>query len=77
VRPSAGESHPRIASPPPGPSSAAGREPADLYLKDPHSGILYATGLLVITLTGTGISAMTIFDTSVLAGLGFPGTLPA
>ena len=56
---------------------ANGQPAFALYRKDPHAGILHATGLLVITLAGPRVSAMTMFGTSVLARFGLPRTLPA
>jgi RNA polymerase sigma-70 factor (ECF subfamily) len=56
---------------------ANGQPAFALYRKDPHAGILHASGLLVITLTGPRISAMTMFAPGFLARFGFPRTLPA
>ena len=56
---------------------ANGQPAFALYLKDAQAGILHANGLLVITLAGSRISAMTMFTTSVLARFGLPRTLPA
>jgi RNA polymerase sigma factor (sigma-70 family) len=56
---------------------ANGQPAFALYRQDPHAGILHASGLLVITLTGPRVSAMTMFGTSVLARFGLPRTLPA
>jgi RNA polymerase sigma-70 factor (ECF subfamily) len=47
------------------------------YYRDPASGVLHASGLLVLTLEGSRISAMTRFDNSVLPRFGLPRTLPA
>jgi RNA polymerase sigma-70 factor, ECF subfamily len=55
---------------------ANGQPAFALYRKDPHADILHASGLLVITMAGTHISAMTMFGISVLARLGLPRTLP-
>ncbi len=56
----------------------ANRQPAfGTYLRDPHSPVLHASGLLVITLAGQQISAITRFDNSALAAFGLPRTLPA
>jgi RNA polymerase sigma-70 factor (ECF subfamily) len=38
--------------------------------------VLHANGLLVLTLTGDRICAMTRFDNSVLSRFGLPRTLP-
>lgn len=58
-------------------ATRANRQPAfGVYLPDPHGAILRANGLLVLTLTGERISAMTRFDNSVLPRFGLPRTLP-
>jgi RNA polymerase sigma-70 factor (TIGR02960 family) len=46
------------------------------YFRDPASGVLHATGLVVLTLAGDRICAMTRFDNSVLPRFGLPRTLP-
>lgn len=56
---------------------ANGQPAFALYRKDPHGGILHASGLLVITLAGSRVSAMTMFTPGVLDRFGFPRTLPA
>jgi RNA polymerase sigma-70 factor (ECF subfamily) len=56
---------------------ANGQPAFALYRKDPHAGILHASGLLVITLAGPRISAMTMFTPGVLVRFGLPRTLPA
>jgi RNA polymerase sigma-70 factor (TIGR02960 family) len=48
-----------------------------VYRTDPRSAILHAAGLLVITLAGSRVSAMTMFTPGVLPGFGLPRTLPA
>jgi RNA polymerase sigma-70 factor (ECF subfamily) len=46
------------------------------YRTDPHAPIAHATGVLVLTLEGGRIAAMTQFlDTSILSRFGFPRTL--
>jgi RNA polymerase sigma-70 factor (ECF subfamily) len=46
------------------------------YMQDPHTPIWHAHGLIVLTLTGTEISAVTRFvDIGVLAQFGLPRTL--
>jgi RNA polymerase sigma-70 factor (ECF subfamily) len=55
---------------------ANGQPAFALYRKDPHADVLHASGLLVITLTGPQVSAMTMFGNSVLARFGLPRTLP-
>jgi RNA polymerase sigma-70 factor (ECF subfamily) len=47
-----------------------------LYLPDPRAPILHAVGLLVLTLAGDRISAITRFETSLLPQFGLPRTLP-
>jgi hypothetical protein len=56
---------------------ANGQPAFALYRKDPHAGILHASGLLVITLAGPRVSAMTMFTPGTLARFGLPRTLPA
>jgi hypothetical protein len=56
---------------------ASGQAAFALYRTDPHAAILHASGLLVITLAGTRVSAMTMFTPSTLARFGLPRTLPA
>jgi len=46
------------------------------YVRDPVAGIAQANGLLVLTLAGSRICAMTRFDNTVLPRFGLPGTLP-
>ncbi|MEN3263683.1 MAG: hypothetical protein V7646_577 [Pseudonocardia sp.] len=55
---------------------ANGQPAFGMYLQDPHTRILHATGLLVLTLTGSRICTMTRFDNSVLPLFGLPRTLP-
>jgi RNA polymerase sigma-70 factor (ECF subfamily) len=48
-----------------------------LYLPDPSAPIWRASGLIVLTLRGNQIHALTRFgDLGVLARFGFPRTLP-
>jgi ketosteroid isomerase-like protein len=58
------------------PTRANGQLAFGTYLCDPTGGIRHATGLLVVTLTGDRICAMTRFDNSVLARFGLPRSLP-
>jgi RNA polymerase sigma-70 factor (TIGR02960 family) len=58
------------------PIRANGQPAFGLYARDPQAGIFHATGLLVLTLSGDTICAMTGFDTSVLPQFGLPRTLP-
>jgi RNA polymerase sigma-70 factor (TIGR02960 family) len=55
----------------------ANRQPAfGLYLRDPQAPIARANGLLVLTLAGHQISAITRFEPGVLPPFGLPRTLP-
>ena len=55
---------------------ANGQPAFGMYVRDPRAKIAHATGLLVLTLAGGRICAMTRFDKSVLPGFGLPRTLP-
>jgi RNA polymerase sigma-70 factor (TIGR02960 family) len=54
---------------------ANGQPAFGFYVRDPHARS-HAIGLLVLTLSGSRICAMTRFDTSVLPRFGLPRTLP-
>ena len=54
---------------------ANGQPAFGLYLRSP-TGIRHGTGLMVLTLAGDRISAMTRFDKSVLPWFGLPRSLP-
>ena len=55
----------------------ADRQPAfGAYLRGP-TGIRHRTGLIVLTLTGDRICAMTRFDNSLLPWFGLPRSLPS
>jgi RNA polymerase sigma-70 factor (TIGR02960 family) len=56
---------------------ANGQPAFGLYVNDPRSGVLHASGLMVLTLAGDRISALTRFDNSNLARFGLPRTLDA
>jgi RNA polymerase sigma-70 factor (TIGR02960 family) len=58
------------------PTRANGQLAFGAYLRAPASGIRHGTGLLVLTLTGDRICAMTRFDNSVLPWFGLPRSLP-
>ncbi len=59
------------------PAIRANGQPAfGLYQHDPCSDVAHIIGLLVITLTGDEVSAITRFDNSVIARFGLPRTLP-
>ena len=45
------------------------------YVRDPHTGDYYTVGLMVLTLSGTRICAMTRFDASTLPRFGLPLSL--
>ncbi len=55
---------------------ANGQPAFGVYVRDPHADVAHANGLLVLTLAGSRISAMTRFDNSVLPLFGLPRTLP-
>jgi len=55
---------------------ANGQPAFGIYVRDPRAPVLHATGLLVLTLAGDRICAMTRFDTSMLAYFGLPRILP-
>jgi RNA polymerase sigma-70 factor (TIGR02960 family) len=55
----------------------ANRQPAfGVYVRDPATGVFRANGMLVVTLAGDRIRAMTRFDNSVIAKFGLPRRLP-
>jgi RNA polymerase sigma-70 factor (TIGR02960 family) len=54
---------------------ANGQPAFGIYVNDPRSGVLHANGLMVLTLAGDRISALTRFDNSNLARFGLPRTL--
>jgi RNA polymerase sigma-70 factor (TIGR02960 family) len=58
------------------PTRANGQPAFGLYLRDPHAAIARANGLLVLTLAGPQISAITRFEPGVLTQFGLPRTLP-
>jgi RNA polymerase sigma-70 factor (TIGR02960 family) len=58
-------------------ATAANGQPAfGVYLRDPRARVAHANGLLVVTLAGERVSAITRFDTSVLPAFGLPRLLP-
>jgi RNA polymerase sigma-70 factor (TIGR02960 family) len=58
------------------PTRANGQPAFGCYLRDPHAPIAHAYGLMVLTLSGDRIAAITGFpDTSVFAHFGLPRTL--
>ena len=55
----------------------ANRQPAfGVYVRDPATGVFRANGMLVLTLAGDRIQAMTRFDNSVIARFGLSRRLP-
>ena len=57
-------------------ATRANRQPAfGLYVTERHAPVAHANGLLVLTLTGPRICALTRFDNSVLPHFGLPRTL--
>ena len=59
------------------PTRANGQPAFGVYVQDPRTGISHTAGLLVLTLTGDRVCAMTGFDTSSLPYFGLPRTLPS
>ena len=55
---------------------ANGQPAFGLYMRDPVTGLAHASGMLVLTLAGSRITAVTGFDNSVLPLFGLPRTLP-
>jgi RNA polymerase sigma-70 factor (TIGR02960 family) len=58
------------------PTRANGDPAFGMYLADPHTGVFRAYGLLVVTIAGDRIGAVTGFDASVMPRFGLPRTLP-
>ena len=56
---------------------ANGQPAFGVYVRDPHGGVFHANGLMVLTITGDLVSALTRFDNSSLARFGLPRTLDA
>jgi RNA polymerase sigma-70 factor (ECF subfamily) len=57
------------------PTRANGQPAFGFYARDPQTGGFYTVGLMVLTLSGTQICAMTRFDGSILPRFGLPATL--
>ena len=55
---------------------ANGQPAFGVYVRDPATGVFRANGMLVVTLAGDRIRAMTRFDNSVIAKFGLPRRLP-
>jgi SnoaL-like domain len=58
------------------PTRANGQPALGVYVRDPATGMFHAHGMLVVTLAGGRIRAMTRFDNSVIARFGLPRRLP-
>ena len=59
------------------PTRANGQPAFGCYLRDPHAPVAHAYGLMVLTLKGDKVAAITGFpDTSVFRSFGLPRTLP-
>jgi RNA polymerase sigma-70 factor (TIGR02960 family) len=58
------------------PTRANGQLAFGAYLRDPRRGPRHAMGLLLFTLSGNQVSAITRFDNSVLPRFGLPRSLP-
>ena len=59
------------------PTRANGQPAFGLYIRDPHAPIAHANGIIVLTIEGGQISAVTGFpDNSTLRSFGLPRTLP-
>jgi len=59
------------------PTRANGQPALAAYIRDPQTGQFHANGIVVLTLSGRLISAMTGFDNSVLPSFGLPRVLPS
>ena len=57
------------------PTRANGQPAFGFYARDPETGSFYTIGLMVLTLSGTRISAMTRFDPGVLPRFGLPAVV--
>jgi RNA polymerase sigma-70 factor (ECF subfamily) len=55
---------------------ANGQPAFGVYVRDPHAAVAHAHGMLMLTLAGSSIAAMTRFDNSVLDRFGLPRLLP-
>jgi RNA polymerase sigma-70 factor (ECF subfamily) len=56
---------------------ANGQPALAMYARDPGANVYRALGLLVVTLAGAQISAITRFEVGVFPYFGLPRTLPA
>jgi RNA polymerase sigma-70 factor (TIGR02960 family) len=55
---------------------ANGQPAFGVYVRDPHSEVLHANGLLVVTLAGDQVSMISRFDNSVITRFGLPRSMP-
>jgi RNA polymerase sigma-70 factor (TIGR02960 family) len=55
---------------------ANGQPAFGVYVRDRHTPVLHANGLIVLTLAGDRVSMITRFDTSVMPRFGLPRSLP-
>jgi RNA polymerase sigma-70 factor (TIGR02960 family) len=58
------------------PTRANGQPAFGVYVRDPATGVFHANGIVVVTLAGDRIRAMTRFDNSVITRFGLPRRLP-
>ena len=58
------------------PTRANGQPVLATYVRDPQTGLYHASGIAVLTLSGSLISAVTIFGKDVLPSFGLPRVLP-
>jgi RNA polymerase sigma-70 factor (TIGR02960 family) len=58
------------------PTRANGQPALGLYVRDPGGSVFHAMGLLVLTLAGDEVCAITRFDAGVLTHFGLPRRLP-
>jgi RNA polymerase sigma-70 factor (ECF subfamily) len=58
------------------PTRANGQPAFGVYMEDPATGVFHAHGMMVVTLAGDKIRALTRFDNSVIARFGLPRRLP-
>jgi RNA polymerase sigma-70 factor (ECF subfamily) len=58
------------------PTRANGQPAFGFYIRDPGASVFHAIGLLVLTLAGSRICELTLFDNSTLGYFGLPRSLP-
>jgi RNA polymerase sigma-70 factor (ECF subfamily) len=59
------------------PTRANGQPAFGIYVRDPVTNVAHANGLLVITLAGGRVSAVTRFESAIFPHFGLPRTLPS